>query len=179
MELTKKEYDLLHSLVEKYPDFPIAGITFSDLSLIYTSVEAMNLIKDKIRQNIAPLNPDCVIGCDARGFILGTIISNTLDLPLVLARKAGKLPGELLKVKYGLEYGTAELQMHKHIISKYKSPIIADDVLATGGTVDAISQMLDEIGIKVNSYFFLSEIVDLNAREKLKKWGGQVFSLLK
>ena len=129
MKLTISELELLKSLVEKYPDFPIQGVTFADLSLIYTSRKALDLIKTKIKENLLPLNPDCVIGCDARGFIIGAIIAEALNLPLVLARKAGKLPGELLNVKYDLEYGTAELQMHKHIISRYNSPIIADDVL--------------------------------------------------
>jgi len=178
MKLTQYQYDLFESLTEKYPDFPIEGITFKDLSLIYTSKQAMIMIKALILQNIAPLNPDSVIGCDARGFIIGTIIADTLVIPLVLARKAGKLPGELITKKYGLEYGTAELQMHKHIITKYKSPIIADDILATGGTVLAITDMLKEIEIIPNSYFFLSEISDLNARLILKEI-APVFSLLK
>lgn len=179
MKITETEIELFKNLVEKYPDFPIPGIMFSDLSLIYTSSEAMNTIKKIVIENIKPLNPDCVIGCDARGFILGTIISMTLNIPLVLARKAGKLPGELLKNKYDLEYGSAELQMHKHIISKYNSPIITDDVLATGGTVNSISEMLEEIGINVNSYFFLSEISDLKGREKLERHNAPVFSILK
>lgn len=180
MKLTQEQSELFHSLVEKYPDFPIPGITFSDLSIMYTSNEAMRMIKQLIKENIGPRNPDCVIGCDARGFIMGTIISDVLNIPLVLARKAGKLPPcELLYREYRLEYGTAKLEMHKHIIAKYKSPVIADDLLATAGTVNAISEMIGEIGINVNSYFFISEIMDLGGRERLKKFGGQVFSILK
>lgn len=180
MKLTQQQKNLFHSLVEKYPNFPIPGITFSDLSIMYTSNEAMQIIKQLIIENIGPLNPDCVIGCDARGFIMGTIIADALSIPLVLARKAGKLPPcELLTKSYKLEYGFAELQMHKHIISKYKSPVIADDLLATAGTVNAITEMLQEINVGVNSYFFISEIMDLGGRERLKKFGGPVFSILK
>jgi adenine phosphoribosyltransferase len=178
MELNEYQQQLFESLTEKYPDFPIKGITFKDLSLLYTSDEALYHLELLIEKNFKPLNPDCVIGCDARGFILGTIVSRCLRIPLVLARKAGKLPGELLTKKYGLEYGSAELQMHKHIITRYTSPIIADDVLATGGTVLAITDMLNEVGIMPNSFFFLSEIVDLNAREKLEKI-APVLSVLK
>ena len=179
MILTKYQYELLDSLTERYRDYPISGVTFKDLSLIYTSKQTMIIIKSLILQNLGDLGIDCAIGCDARGFILGTIVADTLGVPLVLARKAGKLPPcELLSKTYKLEYGTAELQMHKHIITKYKSPVICDDVLATGGTVLAITDMLKEVNIDVNSYFFLSEIVDLNAREKLNQY-GKVFSLLK
>lgn len=179
MILTEQQYKLLDSLTELYPDYPIKGIIFKDLSLIYTSPEAMQLIELLIKKNIAPLNPDSVIGCDARGFILGTIVARVLNIPFILARKAGKLPPcELISKTYKLEYGTAELQMHKHIITKYNSPIICDDVLATGGTCLAITDMLEEVGIKVNSYLFLSEIIDLNAREKLEK-NAPVFSFLK
>lgn len=178
MKLTQQQYELFESLTEKYKDFPIKGITFKDLSLLYTSNEALEQLEFLIQKDINPLQPDCVIGCDARGFILGTIVSRCLKIPLVLARKAGKLPGVLLSKKYGLEYGSAELQMHKHIITKYKSPIICDDVLATGGTVLAITDMLSEVDIIPNSYFFLSEIVDLDARKKLSQI-APVFSVLK
>ena len=179
MKLTQEQSELFHSLVEKYPDFPIPGITFSDLSIMYTSNEAMRMIKQLIKENIGPRNPDCVIGCDARGFIMGTIISDVLNIPLVLARKAGKLPPcELLYREYKLEYGTAKLEMHKHIIAKYKSPVIADDIAAIGGTMLAITNMLESINIKPNSYFVISEIVDLNCREKLEMY-APFFSILK
>ena len=180
MKLTQEQRKLFHSLVEKYPNHPKVGITFSDLSIMYTSPEAMKLMKQLIYENIGPLNPDCVIGTDARGFITGTIIADVLEIPLILARKAGKLPPcELISRKYKLEYGEAELEMHKHIISKYNSPVISDDVLATAGTARAISEMIGDIGIKPNSYFFISEIVDLNGRDILKQFGGQVFSIIK
>jgi adenine phosphoribosyltransferase len=178
MKLTDYQLELFESLTEKYRDFPKKGITFKDLSLIYTSRKALNELEVLIKRDIEPLNPDCVIGCDARGFILGTIVSIYLKIPLVLARKAGKLPGVLLSKKYDLEYGTAELQMHKHIITKYHSPIITDDVIASGGTMLAITDMLTEVNIKPNSYFGLSEIIDLRAREKLEKI-APVFSILK
>lgn len=179
MKLTKFQYELLDSLTERYPDYPIPGVTFKDLSLIYTSKQAMITIKALILQNLGHLNIDCAIGCDARGFILGTIVAETLGIPLVLARKAGKLPPcELLSKTYKLEYGTAELQMHKHIITKYKSPVICDDVAASGGTMLAITDMLEEVGITPNSYFTISEIVDLNCREKLEKH-APFYSILK
>ena len=179
MKLTDEQKKLFYSLVEKYPNHPKEGITFSDLSIMYCSNEAMKMMKQLIKENIGPLNPDCVIGTDARGFITGTIIADVLEIPLILARKAGKLPPcELLSRKYKLEYGEAELQMHKHIISKYKSPVITDDVGATGGTMLAITDMLKSININPNSYFVISEIIDLNCRKKLEIY-APFFSILK
>lgn len=185
MKLTTQQTELLESFAEYYPDFPGPGVLFKDLSWIYTSKEAKQLVKELIiqlfeeRANEGKPAPDCVIGCDARGFIIGTMISMILDLPFVLARKPGKLPGNnLLKQEYVLEYGKSELQIQKHIIEQYKSPIISDDLLATGGTCEATTLMLNSINIKVNCYFFLSEIIELVGRKKLEKY-GDVFSLLK
>jgi adenine phosphoribosyltransferase len=174
--ISPKDMVLIENSVGVYPDFPSPGISFKDLSPLYTSPEIMEIICNYFEDVLEDRNPDCVIGCDARGFILGSYISKTMGIPLVLARKPGKLPGELLTKKYDLEYGSAELQIQKDIISKYKSPVIADDVLATGGTVRAITEMLNSIGIEVNSYAFISEIEALNGRASL---GSDVFSILK
>ena len=154
MTLDEQHKIYLEKFVTIYPDFPGVGINFQDLSLLYTDSNCRKIMQNYFSWYLNSLKqrPDCVIGCDARGFIIGTLISQVMDIPLVLARKPGKLPGELLKREYGLEYGKSELQMHKHIISKYNSPVIADDVLATGGTVIAVTQMLEEIGVEVFSY---------------------------
>jgi len=178
--ITPQQNEYLQQFVETYPNFPGPGIDFKDLSLLYTDNPAISIITMYLAENISPLKPDCIIGCDARGFILGTLLSRCMGLPLVLARKPGKLPGELITKKYGLEYGNAELQMHKHIISRYKSPVIADDVLATGGTVIAVTNMLEELGILVNSFAFVSEIKGLNARQRIIESCGidKIFSVI-
>jgi adenine phosphoribosyltransferase len=172
MNITTEQNEYLQQFVETYENFPGPGIDFKDLSLLYTDNTAIKIIQNyfSLALNSMEKRPDCVIGCDARGFIIGTLISMELGIPLILARKPGKLPGKLLTKKYGLEYGNAELQMHKHIISRYKCPVIADDVLATGGTVIAVTNMLEEIGIQVN----------LNARQRIIENCGtdKIFSVL-
>ena len=174
--MNSSQLKLIEDSVGIYENFPTPGISFKDLSPLYTSPEIMDLIISHFHSILEKRNPDCIIGCDARGFILGTYLAKSLQLPLVLARKPGKLPGEIISKKYDLEYGSAELQIQKHIISKYKSPVIADDVLATAGTVKAITDMLNSIDISVNSYVFISEIEGLKGRNRLN---SDVFSILK
>ena len=174
--MDSNQLKLIENSVAVYEDFPNPGISFKDLSPLYTSPEIMEIITNHFHSILKERNPDCIIGCDARGFILGTYLAKSLHLPLILARKPGKLPGEILSKKYDLEYGSAELQIQKHIISKYKSPVIADDVLATAGTVKAITDMLNSINIGVNSYVFISEIEGLKGRSRLN---SDVFSILK
>ncbi len=170
MVLKKQHVAFLESLVDIYPDFPILGVTFRDLSPIYTDFYAMEMIQKHFVEEFNDDRPDCIIGCDARGFIIGTLLSQSFKVPLVLARKPGKLPGEIITKKYGLEYGHNELQMHKHIITQFSKPMIADDVLATGGTVNAVRDMLYDIGISCHSCVFISEIIDLEGRKKIREY---------
>lgn len=183
MNISEQQTKYLQTFITTYEDFPVKGISFKELSLLYTDSIAVEIIQNNFHKVLSEYKPDCVIGCDARGFILGTLIAQKMKLPFVLARKSGKLPGEVVSKKYGLEYGSSELQMHTHIISQYKSPVIADDVLATGGTVIAVTQMLKDLSIEVNSYAFISEIVELGARKRLHNECGiidsQILSILK
>ena len=111
MEITKYIKDMFESNIDTYPDYPKKGIDFKDLSRVYTSDLAMNTIEYLIDKNLINSKADCVIGIESRGYILGTIISRVLNIPFILARKPGKLPGKLLSKDYELEYGTATLQM--------------------------------------------------------------------
>ncbi len=182
MEATKQQIEYLTSLIEIYEDYPDKGISFKDLSLIYTDPSAIRMIQEFFFINLRHLQPDCIIGCDARGFIIGTLIAQVMQLPFVLARKPGKLPPcELVKQEYELEYGKSELQMHKHIITRYKSAVIADDVLATGGTCSAVTKMLQAVNVDVCAYAFISEITALKGSERIIKEIGNenIFSILK
>lgn len=179
MKLIQNHKELFENLLDTYPDYPKEGISFKDLSRLYSSPEAMEVIDHLSVIYLGPNNPDCVIGCDARGFILGTIVARALKIPFILARKPGKLPGKVISKNYELEYGSATIEMHEHIISKYKSPVIADDLLATGGTVSAVADILGILGIKVNSFIFLAEVEICGGREKLKKYSNNIYSALK
>lgn len=167
MVLKSHQTAYLESLVDVYPNYPKEGVSFKDLSKLYTDVYAMDMIADYFTKNLSGDLPDCIIGCDARGFILGTLLAQKLQLPLVLARKPGKLPGKIVSKKYDLEYGSAELQMHEHIISQYTKPLIADDVLATGGTAIAVGELLKDLNIDVHSFGFISEVTVCEGRSKL------------
>ena len=179
MKILNEYKVLFESLLDTYADYPKKGVSFKDLSRVYSSPEAMQIIEYLIRTNLEYNYPDCVIGCDARGFILGTIVARVLEIPFVLARKPGKLPGKVISKNYELEYGTATIEMHEHIISKYKSPVIADDLLATGGTVLAVTDILERMGIEVNSYIFLAEVEVCGGRNKLEKYTKNIYSVLK
>ena len=182
MEATQKDIEYLISLVEVYEDYPGKGVSFKDLSLIYTDPYAIRIIQDYFTFNLEKLNPECIIGCDARGFIIGALIAQAMKLPFVMARKPGKLPPcELVSQDYELEYGKAELQMHKHIITKYKSAVIADDVLATGGTCSAVAKMLKAVNVDVCAYAFISEVSFLKGSERITNETGNknIISLLK
>ena len=178
-EISKENMILFESLIDVYPNHPKEGISFKDLSRVYSSPEAMKVIENWAKNVLSKSNPDSVIGVDARGFILGTIVARALEIPFVLARKPGKLPGKVIKKDYELEYGFATIEMHEHIISQYKSPVIADDLLATGGTVLAVTDILERLGIEVNSYIFLAEVEICGGREKLKKYTENIYSFLK
>jgi adenine phosphoribosyltransferase len=181
MELNKQQIEYLNSLIEVYEDHPEKGISFKDLSLIYTDPSAVQMIQEYFYVNLRHLDPDCIIGCDARGFIVGTLISQVMRLPFVMARKPGKLPPcELIKQEYELEYGKSELQMHKHIVTKYKSPVIADDVLATAGTCVAVTKILKKVGINVCAFAFIGDITACKGRERIIKETGNetIFSIL-
>lgn len=172
----------LSKFVEVYEDYPEEGISFKDLSLMYTDPLAIQILQESFVEYLHQLNPDCIIGCDARGFIIGSLIAQRMRLPFVMARKPGKLPPcELVTQDYELEYGKAELQMHKHIITRYKSAVIADDVLATGGTCSAVTKMLQAVGVNVCAYAFISEITVCKGRDRIIKEVGNenIFSLLK
>ena len=109
---------------------------------------------------------DAIIAIDARGFIFGTAISLRLSKPLIVARKPGKLPGELISKSYNLEYGTNSLSLQKNAIQKFSSFVIVDDLLATGGTVDCVAQIIKDSKKIVNGLSVLIELKELNARNK-------------
>jgi len=180
MQPSKDLIKHLESLTLVFEDFPDKGVSFKDLSQIYEDVSAMRQIGEYFYENLKPLNPDCVIGCDARGFIIGTLISQVMQIPFVMARKPDKLPGDLVKQEYELEYGKSELQMQRHIITKYKNAVIADDVLATAGTCCAVYKMLKKEKINLCAYAFISQVTFFNGKDRITKETGNenIFCLL-
>ena len=159
--------DQLERLISNYKDFPKKGIVFRDvLEILQDPIIFNELIKNMSNEDFL-LNSDAIVSIDARGFIFGSAISLHTSKPLICARKPGKLPGELITNSYNLEYGKNSLSIQKKSMDKFNSFIIVDDLLATGGTVNCVYEILSSQNKKVNGLSVVVELEDLGARSKL------------
>ena len=152
--------------IDAYKDFPQDGILFRDVLPILRDPDIFSdLIKGMSSSNVLR-NSDAIVAIDARGFIFGAAISFNLSKPLVLARKPGKLPGEIISKSYNLEYGSNSLSIQKKSISDYQTFFIIDDLLATGGTVNCVADILNSQRKKITGLSVVIELKDLNAKSK-------------
>ncbi len=159
--------DQLKRLISNYKDFPKKGIVFRDvLEILQDPIIFNELIKNMSNVDFL-LNSDAIISIDARGFIFGSAISLYTSKPLIFARKPGKLPGELISNSYELEYGKNTLSIQKKSLEKFNSFVIVDDLLATGGTVNCVYEILRTQNKTVSGLSVVVEIEDLDARSKL------------
>lgn len=158
------------------PDFPQEGILFRDVTPLMADGEVFKKACDEIITFAKEVNAEVVVGPESRGFIFGCPVAYEMGIGFVPVRKPGKLPRETVSVSYDLEYGSNELQVHKDSIKKGQRVLIVDDLLATGGTVDATIQMVEELGGIVAGCAFLIELAGLNGREHLKEY--PVFALM-
>ena len=157
----------LKELVETYKDFPKKGIDFKDvLGIIQEPKMFKELILIMSSSQIIK-NAEAIISIDARGFIFGSAISFQTSKPMIVARKPGKLPGELLEENYSLEYGENSLSIQKKALEKYNSYAIVDDLLATGGTVNCVSKILKRNGKEVAGLLVVIELLKLEGRSKM------------
>ena len=161
------ELDQLKRHISSYKDFPKKGIVFRDvLEILQDPNIFKNLIKKMSNVDFL-LKSDAIISIDARGFIFGSAISLYTSKPLIFARKPGKLPGELVSSSYHLEYGQNNLSIQKKSIEKFNSYVIVDDLLATGGTVNCVYEILKSQNKQVKGLSVVAEIETLDARSKL------------
>ena len=157
----------LHELIDTYKDFPKKGIDFKDvLGIIQEPLVFKELILKMSASEIIE-NAEAIISIDARGFIFGSAISLQASKPMVVARKPGKLPGELHEESYSLEYGKNSLSIQKKAISKFNSYAIVDDLLATGGTVNCVSKILENNNKEVTGVIVVVELMKLEGKLKL------------
>lgn len=156
--------------------FPKEGISFKDITTLIGDGEALKYSIDEIVKHLKDKNVDVVLGPEARGFIFGVPVAYALGVGFVPVRKKGKLPCETVSVDYQLEYGVDVLQIHRDSIQKGQRVAIVDDLLATGGTIEAVTRLVEEAGGEVVALDFAIELTDLNGREKLK--GYDVMSLV-
>ena len=160
----------LEEYVVSIPDYPEKGIIFRDVTSILEDPEGLQLSIQELQDKLDGVNFNIVIGPESRGFIFGMPIAYNLHKPFVLVRKKGKLPRETVSAKYDLEYGSAEIEMHKDSIKPGQKVVLIDDLIATGGTIEAAAKLVEELGGEVVRIIFLMELAGLKGREKLKKY---------
>lgn len=158
----------LEDYVRSIPDFPEPGIIFRDVTTILQDADGLSLAIDSLRSMVKGLDYDLVVGPESRGFIFGVPVSYAEHKGFVPVRKKGKLPRETVSASYELEYGSAEIEIHKDAIKPGQKVVIVDDLIATGGTTEAIIQLVKELGGEVVKLCFVMELAGLKGREKLK-----------
>ena len=162
------------SEVEKYiksiPDFPKPGIIFRDVTSVTEDPEGMKLAIDEMDKLLEGVDYDVIAGAESRGFIFGVPIAYNLHKPFVPIRKKGKLPCETVSRTYDLEYGSATIEMHKDSIKPGEKVVLVDDLIATGGTIEAAAKLIESLGGIVVKTVFLIELSDLKGRERLSKY---------
>ena len=167
----------LEKTIRSIPDFPKPGILFRDITTLLKNKSAFKQAVDELYQKYKNKKVDVIVAVEARGFILGGAIANKLGAGFVPVRKKGKLPAKTTSVTYDLEYGTDTLEMHDDAIQPHDQVLIIDDLLATGGTVGAVVDLVKQKQGEIVGIAFLIELVDLRGREKLKDY--PVYSLIK
>ena len=168
----------LRDIIANYPDFPKQGILFRDVNPVFKRNDALNYIADEFYRIYNKTRVDMVAGIESRGFIVATALALRFGRGIVMVRKAGKLPGRTVKKSYDIEYGSAVMELQQDAIDKGNSILIADDLIATGGTAVAAAQMIKELGGKVAGFAFIIELSDLKGADRLRKMGYNVKSLV-
>ncbi len=166
----------IEEYVRSIPDFPESGIIFRDVTSVLQDAEGLHLAIDLMEEKLKDVEFDVIAGPESRGFIFGVPIAYNLKKPFIPIRKKGKLPCETASVTYELEYGTAEIEIHKDAIKKGQKVVIIDDLIATGGTNEAIVKLIEGLGGEVVKCVFLMELAGLKGRERL--YGYDVDSVI-
>lgn len=157
----------IEEYVRSIPDFPEEGIIFRDVTSILEDAEGLHLSIDLLQKKLEGVEFDVVVGPESRGFIFGMPIAYNLKKPFIPIRKKGKLPCETASIEYDLEYGSAVIEIHKHSINPGQKVVIVDDLMATGGTTEAMIKLIESLGGEVVKCVFLIELAGLNGRDKL------------
>ena len=160
----------IEDYVLSIPDFPEPGIIFRDITSVLQDADGLQLAIDPMQDCLKDIDVDVIAGTESRGFIFGVPIAYNLHKPFVPIRKKGKLPCETVEKTYDLEYGTATIEMHKDAVKKGEKVVLLDDLIATGGTMKAAAELVEELGGEVVKMLFLIELSDLNGREVLKDY---------
>ncbi|HJB88483.1 MAG TPA: adenine phosphoribosyltransferase [Candidatus Blautia excrementigallinarum] len=158
----------LEEYVRSIPDFPEPGVIFRDVTSILQDADGLNLAIDSMQSYLNDMDLDVIVGLESRGFMFGVPIAYNLHKAFVPVRKKGKLPCETISQTYDLEYGSEEIEIHKDAIKPGQKVAVVDDLIATGGTVEAAVKLIERLGGEVVKIVFLMELEGLKGREKLK-----------
>ncbi len=158
----------IEEYVRSIPDFPEPGIIFRDITSVLQDADGLQLAIDSMIKLLDGVDFDVVAGTESRGFIFGVPIAYEMHKPFVPVRKKGKLPCETISQSYDLEYGQATIEMHKDSIKPGQKVVLVDDLIATGGTIEAAIKLVEQLGGEVVKVIFLMELAGLKGRERLK-----------
>ncbi len=162
----KKVEDYIRTI----PDFPEEGIMFRDITTVLQDAEGFHLAIDEMQKLLSGTEFDVIVGAESRGFIFGAPLAYNMKKAFVPVRKKGKLPCETVEATYDLEYGTATIEMHKDSIKPGQKVVIVDDLIATGGTIEAAAKLIEKLGGEVVKIVFLLELAGLDGRARLSKY---------
>lgn len=164
--------------IRTIPNFPKMGINFKDITPLLLDSKLSKKIVDIFIEKLKDYKVDAVVGIESRGFLYGFLLANRLKVPFIPIRKVGKLPADTLKYKYSLEYGSSEMEIHKYDIKKDWNVVIHDDLLATGGTAAAASELITQLNANVSAFTFVIELGSLSGSKYLKKYSNNIISLM-
>lgn len=167
----------LKTVIRDVPNFPKPGIIFKDITPILLDAKLTKEVVLELAKTTKGLNLNAIVGIESRGFWFGIMLANELGIPFIPIRKKGKLPYKTLSYKYDLEYGSAEVEVHEDAIQKNWNVLVHDDLLATGGTAKAASELILMQGGKVAGFSFVVELDFLNGRSELLKYSKNIVSL--
>ena len=162
--------DCVEDYIRSIPDFPQEGIIFRDITSVLEDPDGLKMAIDAMQQKLEGVTFNKIAGLESRGFGFGMPIAYNLHKPFELVRKAGKLPCETISQSYDLEYGQATIEIHKHAIEPGDKVVLVDDLIATGGTVEAAAKLIEQLGGEVVKMVFLLELKGLNGRARLSKY---------
>ena len=163
------DLELLDKSIRRVPDFPKPGILFYDITSVFVNPEAFKYCIDKMVEIYKDSEIEAIAGVDSRGFLFAAPLAEKLGIPMVLIRKKGKLPGDTYSCKYALEYGTAEVEVHKADVEKGKKYLVVDDLIATGGTAYAATNLIQKGGATCVEACFIINLESLNGSKELEK----------
>ena len=167
----------IHTAIREVIDFPKPGINFKDITTLLLDPQLSSEIIDAFIERLEGKKIDAIVGVESRGFLFGFLLANKMEIPFIPIRKVGKLPGDTLSYKYDLEYGSAEVEVHKSDIKKGWNIVVHDDLLATGGTACAAAELIQKLGANVFAFAFVISLDFLIGNEKLEKYSKQIISL--